>query len=230
MNDHDKEQTIERTFDDFRLSRGEKQALAQVIADANPSGEQLARYRNAAFALARKAIGSAGADILKWLEHVMKVLAPFGKADANAESHAYFSPDDNCPRRIMELLDISHTHIDICVFTITHDHIANSIIRAHDQGAKVRVITDREKADDMGSDIHKIQRAGVPTRLDFSRHHMHHKFAIFDQKTLLTGSFNWTRSAALHNDENLIITDDVSLVKDFSNEFEKLWQALEDSR
>ena len=42
-----------------------------------------------------------------------------------------------------------------------------------------------------------IERAGIPVAFDASEHHMHHKFAIFDGRTLLSGSYNWTRSAAI---------------------------------
>ena len=55
---------------------------------------------------------------------------------------------------------------------------------------------------------------------------MHHKFAIFDNKTLLTGSYNWTRSAARNNEENFIVTADRLLVQRFDSEFEQLWQKL----
>ena len=41
---------------------------------------------------------------------------------------------------------------------------------------------------------------------------MHHKFALFDGRRLMTGSFNWTRSASEQNEENLIVTADPVLV------------------
>jgi phosphatidylserine/phosphatidylglycerophosphate/cardiolipin synthase-like enzyme len=53
---------------------------------------------------------------------------------------------------------------------------------------------------------------------------MHHKFAIFDESTLLTGSYNWTLSAMRHNEENLIVTDDAALVRRFAEVFTSLWE------
>ena len=43
----------------------------------------------------------------------------------------------------------------------------------------------------------------------------------------MTGSYNWTRSAAEHNRENLAVTDDRRLVAAFSEEFERLWTEFE---
>jgi cardiolipin hydrolase len=58
---------------------------------------------------------------------------------------------------------------------------------------------------------------------------MHHKFALFDGKRLLTGSFNWTRSASEQNEENMIVTPDPVLVAAFQGRFEALWNKLRDA-
>jgi len=52
---------------------------------------------------------------------------------------------------------------------------------------------------------------------------MHHKFAVFDNSYVLTGSFNWTRAATKENRENIVITNHSGLVVQFKNEFDKLW-------
>lgn len=57
---------------------------------------------------------------------------------------------------------------------------------------------------------------------------MHHKFAIFDRKTLLTGSHNWTRSAARANQEKIVLSEDVRLVADFRGYFDRLWTAFDE--
>jgi cardiolipin hydrolase len=64
-------------------------------------------------------------------------------------------------------------------------------------------------------------------RTDTSEHHMHHKFALFDGAFLVTGSYNWTLSAASFNEENIIVSNDRRLIQAFSETFAKLWQAFE---
>ena len=51
---------------------------------------------------------------------------------------------------------------------------------------------------------------------------MHHKFAIFDDAKLWTGSFNWTASANRCNQENVIITTERSVCLQFKNCFDQL--------
>jgi mitochondrial cardiolipin hydrolase len=91
----------------------------------------------------------------------------------------------------------------------------------------LRIITDNEKAFDEGSDIIRLRQAGVAVRVDQSPYHMHHKFAIFDHERLLTGSYNWTRGASEHNEENFVILGDRRLITAFNTTFERLWNRLE---
>jgi phosphatidylserine/phosphatidylglycerophosphate/cardiolipin synthase-like enzyme len=95
-----------------------------------------------------------------------------------------------------------------------------------EQGIQIRIITDDEKVDDHGSDIKRLAAAGIEVRIDNSVNHMHHKFALFDNRRVLTGSYNWTRSAADDNQENILLTDDKRAVAAYRDEFEKLWAAM----
>jgi phosphatidylserine/phosphatidylglycerophosphate/cardiolipin synthase-like enzyme len=55
---------------------------------------------------------------------------------------------------------------------------------------------------------------------------MHHKYAIFDRKLLLNGSYNWTRGAAEHNEENFMVLNYQPLVIRYQEQFEMLWNNL----
>lgn len=121
----------------------------------------------------------------------------------------------------------AHKAIWVCVFTISDDELAIALIQKHRQGLDVKVITDNDKINDRGADIFEMKEAGISVKIDDTRHHMHHKFAIVDKEILVNGSYNWTRSADEYNHENLIITKDEALVKDFTQEFKKLWNEFE---
>lgn len=159
-------------------------------------------------------------EILDWLDTASKLLLN------RQDSAAYFSPGDNCRAAIVDQIKQTSISLDICVFTISDDRITSEILFCKDRGVDVRIITDDEKAYDRGSDIHMISEAGIEVRVDDSPSHMHHKFAIFDNERLLTGSYNWTRSAAEKNQENVIVSDDKRPLAAYKEEFEKLWNSF----
>ena len=126
----------------------------------------------------------------------------------------------------MQLINAARTDLDICVFTITDDRLAEAILAAHQRKVAIRIITDNEKAFYPGSDIDRLQTAGIQLKVDQTPFHMHHKFALFDRQLLLTGSYNWTRGAARDNLENFIVTSERRLVEPFQDTFERLWKTI----
>jgi phosphatidylserine/phosphatidylglycerophosphate/cardiolipin synthase-like enzyme len=221
-------EALTRTLDDRRLSRGERQALSQVLSEVDRDPSTLDHWRQAAFAVARTALSQpADAAVLEWLEDVVRLLRPSPEEDRTAATaEAYFSPGEDCPRAILRRIHLSRRTIDACVFTITDDRLSDALIDAHRRGVAVRIVSDDAKADDPGSDVDRLEQAGIAVRFDRSPFHMHHKFAVFDGTTLLNGSYNWTRGAARDNQENLTITIDRGLVAIFAAQFDRLWEAL----
>jgi len=126
-------------------------------------------------------------------------------------------------RIFLDYLRAGHRSLDICVFTITYNQIANAIMAEFRDGVNVRIITDNDKAKDLGSDIYKLAKAGIPIKVDKTEVHMHHKFAVIDGKLLINGSFNWTRSAQSRNFENVVISNNEKMVQSFQNHFNHLW-------
>ncbi len=206
---------------DFKLDQDEKyefKALSKTIDD-----EQRRYLRNRAFDLSRPYIekgGSDGVKVLNWLERVIKAIQV--TAHVSIKPSAYFSPGDTCRNKIISLVNNARHKIEICVFTISDNTITQSILEAHRRGILVTIITDNDKANDKGSDVNRLSEEGVMVIFDHSPHHMHHKFAIFDEKQLLNGSFNWTRSASTVNEENIVVTSEPVLLSEFSQKFSEL--------
>lgn len=90
----------------------------------------------------------------------------------------------------------------------------------------MRIITDDDQSEMPGSDIVRLQQRGLHVMLDRNQAHMHHKFAIVDQVILVSGSYNWTLSAAVANMDNILVTSDQVLVDRFRQHFEELWSFL----
>ena len=137
---------------------------------------------------------------------------------------AYFSPGDDCLNHILELIDGCENSLDICVFTISDDRIKNALLNAHVENVAIRVISDNDKLKDEGSDIKELSQRGIAVKIDTTPYHMHHKFMIVDGKILLTGSYNWTRSAARFNQENVLSMQDADVISSFQEHFDELWE------
>ena len=217
------EEILRKTSSDGKISSGERTALKARLNDAALDGRERAIFRGRAFDEAKEVARSAGVDAaLGWLEDLVKLLAP--SEDEGHDTEVHFSPGETCAQSIIARFRVARKSADVCVFTITDDRIAAAMIEAHRRGVVVRVVTDDEKADDLGSDALRLAGAGVPVRVDASPYHMHHKFAIFDRDVVISGSYNWTLSASRNNEENLIVSCDPRMVKSFEGEFGRLWQ------
>lgn len=226
MSDGSLRSILQRTLDDHRLSRNERRALRETLKEFIRDRPSQGKCHRTAFELARESIDPVNSSaVLEWLEDVSQVIRQAAEPEqTKTDSEVIFSPGDHCWQKIAGLLRSSRHSVDICVFTITDDRITSGILDAHQRRVAIRVITDNDKAFDRGSDIDRLAEAGVDVCVDRAPHHMHHKFAIFDRTRLLTGSYNWTRSAATSNEENFIITDDAKLRTSFQSEFDRLWQ------
>ncbi len=224
----DIDRVLRQTLSDRRLSRGERRVVRELLAEEHASRHDLDLWRSRAFAIAATELSERDhARLLDWLEDVVKALRPAEAAGPPTTAEVHFSSGDGCPNRLRGLLASARRSVDICVFTITDDRLSSAVLDAHRRGVAVRVISDDDKAADLGSDIDRLAAAGVDVRVDSSPDHMHHKFALFDRRLLVTGSYNWTRSADGRNEENFIVSDDPRLAQPFADEFERLWKEFE---
>lgn len=206
------------------LSPQEKTELRELGQELPP--DRVRFLRNRAFDIAREQIAASPAEalpLLKWVEQIVRTLDVSAELP-DARSSVYFSPGDACMQRLRGLCIGAKTRIDICVFTISDDRLSSVILDAHKRGVQVRIVSDNDKLYDDGSDIRRLHEAGIAVHVDHTQYHMHHKFALFDGRTLANGSFNWTRTATEHNDENLVVSNDGNLVRSFEQQFETLWE------
>jgi cardiolipin hydrolase len=216
------------TMDDGALSRSERRALRAVLDDRPISEGEQRLLRAALFDAAAEAMHDPrDRQLLRWLQDTTAALRDTGDADEpTTPSRAWFGPEDPLAPLLCSQLDAAQNSIDAAVFTITDDRIAEALVRAHRRGVAVRILTDDDKAGDPGSDIWRLQRAGIAVHTDHSPTWMHHKFAVIDRHTLINGSYNWTRAASAENRENFLLTGDPPLVLAYQRAFERLWAEL----
>ncbi len=218
-------QELEESIQDHFLSRSEKKEFKALLYKSNLDGNQLNVLRSKIYELAdARSTPQNYPLVLKWLRNVTSAL----DSQPGQTSAAYFSPGDACRNVIVKQIIEAVSFLDICVFTISDDFITEAILQAHHRRIAIRLITDNDKSLDLGSDVDQLHKAGIPVKMDETRNHMHHKFMVVDSRVALTGSYNWTRSAAMYNHENILLTPEPAAVRSFLKEFNLLWQKMKD--
>lgn len=181
-----------------------------------------------AFKIIRKVIATGdkqnSEEFLAWFEELVYDLS--NRINEQDNNHAYFSLHDDIRNKVIEALKSADESLDICMFTISDNPIAETIAGCHKMGIKVRILTDDGKVFDKGSDIFSLSKTGIEIKIDSHRSLMHHKFVVVDNKTVLSGSYNWTRTGSDINNENIVITNQNRIVKAFMEEFDRLWKEM----
>jgi len=140
-----------------------------------------------------------------------------------AKTEVYFSLSDNPQKAIINNINQAQASINIAMYIFTDREIALPLIKARERGVKVRLYLDQDQVDYQYSQSRFLVQRGIKTRISTNNYIMHNKFAIIDNRILLTGSYNWTFSANNRNDENLMVIDDPGIIEIFQNQFVNLW-------
>ncbi|GAA4391660.1 phospholipase D-like domain-containing protein [Hymenobacter koreensis] len=216
---------FQQALSDVTLSAAEARQLRTQAAAFGQQGGDLVALRRQVFQLAKNQTQTPlDKAIINWLNAATALLPAEAAPASRTEVH--FSPGETCLNAIRRFIAEAQRRLDVCVFTVADDRLTEALLAAHRRGVRVRLLTDNDKLYDGGSDVRQLHQAGVPVRIDRTENHMHHKFAVADNEVVLTGSYNWTRSAALYNLENVLVTDDPAAVQPYDQEFERLWAAM----
>ena len=122
--------------------------------------------------------------------------------------------------------------IDGALYRFNHPGLAQAMEETAERGVGVRLLVDGNKYKESRTTQELLSGTIIPYRLAFGRNgrgsKMHHKFVILDQRTVLTGSYNWTFESEDENQENLVILADAYSVEAYTHEFEALWAGARD--
>lgn len=213
------------SIEDEILSRSERRSLKELIAKYPLGEQQIGFLRSKIYEIAKaKATPENYPLIFEWIKNVNSAL----NIRATDQSDAFFSPGEACRKAIIQQINEAVSLLKICVFTISDDQIARALVESHRRGKAVCVITDNHKSLDQGSDVAWLSKEGISVKMDNTENHMHHKFMIADDKALITGSYNWTHSAARFNHENILRTTEAVAVKAYLQEFDRLWSVMDE--
>jgi phosphatidylserine/phosphatidylglycerophosphate/cardiolipin synthase-like enzyme len=135
----------------------------------------------------------------------------------------YFSPKGGATEAAVNALDQATNSVLVQAYSFTSAPIAKALVDAHQRGAKVQVILDRSQRTEKYSEADFLKNSGIPTLIDSQHAIAHNKIIVIDGFAVLTGSFNFTKAAEEHNAENLLVINDPTLARQYTDN----WHAHE---
>ncbi|AMA09541.1 phospholipase D-like domain-containing protein [Picosynechococcus sp. PCC 73109] len=131
--------------------------------------------------------------------------------------------------------------ISLALFVFSEQKIANILEKEAQEGTAIRALIDpsfafreysdgldllgvnlKEKCDPFNRPwANPIQTVGTPKLPKGDK--FHHKFAVIDGKTVITGSHNWSAAANNQNDETLLIIQNEAIAQQFQAEFDQFY-------
>ena len=137
----------------------------------------------------------------------------------NITTYAKF---DSIHGELRRLLNLAQESVHICVAWISVDIYGPILAGLIGRGIAVHLIINS----DFRNDVDRMRLIPglniIPVRMRASGRFMHNKFCIIDDRTVVTGSYNWSRNAEGHFENITVIQNDLMLVKQFRHEFADL--------
>jgi phosphatidylserine/phosphatidylglycerophosphate/cardiolipin synthase-like enzyme len=149
---------------------------------------------------------------------------------------------------LSQLLATASRSIDMALFVFSAQQLADALQEQARKGVRIRLVADPGFASRSFSEVLDLLGVALPDhrcKLEANNQpfkqplrgvgtprlargdKLHHKFAVIDNKKVITGSFNWSPSAAHQNDETLLVIHSPQLAKHFTREMDRLWDAAE---
>jgi phosphatidylserine/phosphatidylglycerophosphate/cardiolipin synthase-like enzyme len=136
-----------------------------------------------------------------------------------------FSPDDGLESHLLDILNNAQESIYFLAFSFTSDSLGEAIRAQAANGLTVAgVMEEQQVKSNIGTEYDPFKQAGLEVYIDGNEGQMHHKTMIVDDDIVVTGSYNFTRSAEERNDENVIILHNKQIADFYMKEFWRVFQ------
>lgn len=182
--------------------------------------------------LCRSALFSITKSTYRSLKFLKKIIAK--QKNFASFKKVLFPPDDNVLPLLTGLIQAEsecvNGKIDVTAYQFSSQDIADSLRKAYEEGGiPVRIVSDVNALGGRYDYIRELHNAGIPANIypavgaPKKYTLMHNKFIIFHALACVwTGSMNFTSSGMNNNQENIIVFKDHELVRDYSQQFERL--------
>ncbi len=131
---------------------------------------------------------------------------------------------ENIEKELSATISIAEKRILVAVAWFTNSRLYDCLTIAIERNleAKILILDDILNRNEFGLDFGVLSKLGAEIRFAKSdKGTMHNKFCIIDD-LVITGSYNWTYHAN-NNSENILMTDEESVVNSYRKEFDRLF-------
>lgn len=141
----------------------------------------------------------------------------------------YFSPDDGTAARLVDMIRGAQHSVYFLAYSFTSDDLADALLERHQAGVDVAGVMEARQVDsNIGSEYDRLRASGLDVRLDGNPNNMHHKVFIIDGQTVVTGSYNFSRSAEERNDENTLVLHNPEIAALYLDEFNRVFSQAQE--
>jgi phosphatidylserine/phosphatidylglycerophosphate/cardiolipin synthase-like enzyme len=128
----------------------------------------------------------------------------------NVAISSAFSPSGGALALVIQAIDQAHSSIHMAAYLLTSSDVARALVQAKKRGVAVHVLLDWKGNFDQDARYAKhaigiLRNAGIAVRSIDIYPIFHDKYMVIDRRTVQTGSFNYTYSAAHRNAENVLV-------------------------
>lgn len=166
-------------------------------------------------------------------------LLSFIRTNEQSSVAVHFSPtgrDRLLTKTILQSIEQAEHDVRIAMYQFTSYKLAEGLVSVHKtKKVSIRILVDARSFEirgeenralkllmDQGIQVKKVVLKG-DKKTDEESPRFHHKFCVIDQKTVLTGSYNWTALGDESNYENLVVIQSEPAAAAYVKEFERIW-------
>jgi phosphatidylserine/phosphatidylglycerophosphate/cardiolipin synthase-like enzyme len=121
-------------------------------------------------------------------------------------------------------IDAAQRTIDLAAYEFNLPLLTEALLRAHQRGVVVRIVTDDDAGfDDRDTTLRQLAEARIRVVVDARRALMHNKFVIIDSTVVWVGSWNFTINDTYRNNNNVLILRSQGVVENFQAEFNEMF-------
>ena len=137
-----------------------------------------------------------------------------------------FSPSGGATDAVVKAIGEAKKTIKVQAYSFTSTPIAKALLSAKTKGVDVQIILDKSQESEQYSSLKFFTNNNIPVKIDSDFQIAHNKVIIIDDVNVVTGSFNFTKSAEKNNAENvLIIRGNNELAKKYLDNWQWRWDS-----